>query len=31
MSSYGLIVKLLALYVGDGTAAIHGLHAGDAG
>jgi len=31
MSSYGLIVMILAFYVGGGTAAIHGLHTGDAG
>jgi len=32
MSSYGLIVKIImAFCVGGGTAAIHGLHTGDAG
>jgi len=30
MSSYGLIVMVLAFCVGGGTAAIHGVHTGDA-
>jgi len=29
MSSYGLIVIILAFCVGGGTAAVHGLHPGD--
>jgi len=31
MSSYGLIVMILAFCVGGGTTAIHGLYTGDAG
>jgi len=31
MSSYGLIVMILAFCVGGGTAAIHRLHTGDTG
>jgi len=30
MSGYGLIVMILAFCVGGGTAAIHGVHTGDA-
>jgi len=31
MSSYGLILMILAFCVGGDKAAIHGLHTGDAG
>jgi len=31
MSNYGLIIMILAFCVSGGTAAIHGLHTGDAG
>jgi len=31
MSSYGLIVMILAFCAGGGTAAIHGLHTEDVG
>jgi len=30
MFNYGLIVMILAFCVDDGTAAIHGVHTGDA-